>query len=57
MLEKLLSKLRYRQDLTPEDLEAQAEAKEIRYDIETLSTGDFQGPPLFTHGRKASRGR
>jgi hypothetical protein len=57
MLEKLLSKLRYRHDLTPEDLEAQAEAKEMRYDIETLRTGDFQGPPLFTHGGKESRVR
>ena len=53
MLEKLLSKLRYRQDLTPEDLEAQAEA----YDIQTLRIADFQGPPLFTHGGKESRGR
>jgi hypothetical protein len=57
MLRKLLSRLRSRQDLTPEDLTAQAEAKEMRYDIETLRTGDLQGPPLFTHGGKESRGR
>ena len=35
-----------------EDVEARAQAKEMRQDIETLRTGSLEGPPMYTHGGK-----
>ena len=57
MLGRLLGKLRPKRDLTPEDVAATAEAKELRYDMETLRTGSLRGPSFYTHGGRESRGR
>jgi len=58
MLIKLLKKLRGKRELTPEDLAADEEAKEMRYDMETLRTsGGGRGPSFYSHGGKESRGR
>ncbi|HEU5212313.1 MAG TPA: hypothetical protein VFU10_06045 [Gaiellaceae bacterium] len=40
---------------TNEDLEAAAEGQHIREEVESLRTGAFTGPTVYTHGGSESR--
>jgi hypothetical protein len=56
MLRRLLDRVRPKKILTQEDLDARLEAKRMREGMETLRTGSLEGPPMFTHGGRESRG-
>jgi len=38
-----------------QELDATAQAKQMRDDMETLRTGSLEGAPTFTHGGQESR--
>lgn len=56
MLERLLGLIRPKRELTAEDEEAYEEGEHIREGIETLRLGSLEGPGMYTHGGRESRG-
>lgn len=56
MVQRLLNWFRPSTPKTDEDLEAQAEAEQLRQERETLRMGALEGPPMYTHGGSESRG-
>jgi len=56
MFDTLLKKLRRKRNLTPEDLAAREQAKQMRHEMETLRTGSIGGAENFTYGGRESRG-
>ena len=56
MFKRLLDWIRPDKPRTAEDLEAQAEAQQMREERETLRMGSLEGPAMYTHGGPESRG-
>ena len=56
MFRRLLDWFRPGPPKTDEDLEARAEAEQLREERETLRMGSLEGPPMYTHGGHESRG-
>ena len=56
MFKQLLDWIRPSKPENDEDLEAQAEAQQLREERETQRMGALEGPPMYTHGGSESRG-
>jgi hypothetical protein len=57
VLERLLSLFRRpRRERTAEDEAAREEGEHIREGIETMRLGSLEGPGMYTHGGRESRG-
>jgi hypothetical protein len=56
MFKRLVEWIRPSAPKTSEDLEAQAEAEQMRQQRETQRMGALEGPAMYTHGGRESRG-